>query len=212
MPDTGVARVRIIGQNHAGVTVNVLHFATAVELGDATTQRNNLIALAQAILDCVRAALLPALPSDWALSRITAQFIGSQLSDEVEAGGVVATDIGEIATDSDVSFAAQQVSIMTGQGGRRKRGRFFLPPPPESGVSNSRLTPGQIALLAAFLACLAGKFIPPGNTTSWRLGVLSRVNMAAANGNALAAFTEGSLLRLNPVLATMHSRKLGQGS
>lgn len=212
MPDTAIARLRIIGAGHAGTTVNVMHFVTANELGTPGDTRTVLLALANAMLECVRTTLLPALPSDWALTKITAQTIGPAVSDEVEAQGILATDVGEVAGTSEVSFVAQLVHIKTGLGGRRRRGRFFLPPPPEEGVTLSKLTAPQIALIAAFLACVAQKFVAPGQSTVWRLGVFSRKELATNGGNHFAAFTEAVSLQLSAVVAKLGSRKFGIGS
>lgn len=210
-PYAGIARARIIGRNHAGQTVNVCHFATNIVGYDAANPADALTRLATALLECVRDALLPAVPSDWRLIKITAQGIGPTLSDEVEVQAL-GTDIGE-GTASDVSFAAQLLSLKTGKGGRSKRGRMFCPPPPEDGVTESALTPGQVALLAAFAACLATKFLTPNGTQDdWRLAVLSRKLLAANNNNFDLAVTEVTTITANSLVATMRSRKFGKGS
>ncbi len=210
-PYSGVARLRIMGRIHGQQTVNVLHFGTNIAVFDATNQSVKLNELIAAILDCIRTTLLPALPLDWNLERVTAQAIHPAASDEVEVAAV-GTDIGG-GSDSDVSFASQLLSIKTGQGGLRKRGRIFMPPPPEGGVTQSRLTGPQLALIAAFAACLASKFIAGGAAlTEWRLAVLSRTTLAAAGGTVNNSITEATSVTATNIVAVLGRRKVGRGS
>lgn len=203
-------RVRIVGTLHGAETNNVLHFATNVGGSDPDVIRDQLIALAQAVIACVRTTLLPAVTQDWRLVRVESQSIFPTLTDPVIESGDV-DDIGELGPTS-VSFAASLVNIRSGQGGRRGRGRAFLPPAGEAQIQASDLDAPTVALILAFLLCLAGKFMGPDHTEDFILGVLSRTIAGPTNTNFNEGFFEA--LSLNPVtrVAVMRSRKVGVGA
>lgn len=204
------ARVRIVGQLHGSETVNVLHFATNTQGTDADVIEQQLIALAQAVIACVRQTLLPAVTSDWTLVRVEAQLIYPTVTDAFVETGTPA-DVGELGPTS-VSFAASLVNIRTFGGGRRGRGRVFLPPPGETEVTASAMDEATLLLLTQFLLCIAGKFMGPDHTEDYILGVLSRTDAGPTNANFDVGFREARAL--NPVarLARMGSRKVGVGS
>lgn len=120
------------------------------------------------------------------------------------------TDVG-VLTEGLPTFNAQLLAIRTGKGGRSFRGRMFVPPPPESGQSQSKLTPGQLILLTAFAACLIAKFIADKPATAWRLGVYSRKLGGEKYQTAAAGWTFAKSVTASDVIATMHSRKIGVG-
>lgn len=214
MPDENIVavhQVRILGTNHAGQTVNVLNFGQTVTIFDDFDALSNfLTTLAEAMMECVVDALIPALPSDWVLNGVDARQIKPTISDPVIVRPETVT-VGSL-TASEPGQIAQLLAIYTGTGGRRGRGRIFLPPPPEGGVDQSSLTSAQLALLVAFGTCLATKFIGSGRTFAGALlGVFSRVDMAASN-NINTAFRQASKITVRGDVATMRSRKKGVGS
>lgn len=209
-PWTAGAQARINGTLHGQQTVNVLNFATNSVILDAGALDTLLLQLAQALLECAQSTLLGAVTSEWNLVSVDAKRIYPATSDPILATGDP-FDVGTMGVTS-VSFAASLLSIRTGAGGRRGRGRVFLPPPGEAQITSSKLDSATIAAIAAFAACLAGKFMGVSPTTDWRLGVLSRVTA----GPTLSAFDTGFRLAtsLNPVanMAVMRSRRVGHGS
>lgn len=210
-PYNSIARVRIHGVHHAGITNNVLHFGTETVGYDAGTIMAQLGQLATAVVDCVRTTLLPALGSDWKLDKVTAQALHPVLTDPAEVVGLN-TDVGALA-NTNVSFTSQLVSLRTGLGGRSKRGRMFLPPAPEGGVTESTLTDAQMILLVAFVTCIAGKFLAGGSDPNgWRLCVLSRKLLAANANNYNLGVTEVTNMTARKELASMRTRKLGRGA
>jgi len=204
------AQCRIIGEIHGQQTVNVMHFATNDAILDEGELDTILLALATAMLECVVETLLPAVSSDWKVVQCDARRIYPTPSDPILATAD-AGSVGELSASS-VSFASSLVSVRTGGGGRRGRGRVFLPPPGEAEVSSSAIDAGTLALITAFCACVAGKFMGVGATTPWRLGVYSRKNDSETGGTFDNSFRLAT--SLNPVanLAVMSSRKKGHGN
>lgn len=204
------AQCRIIGELHGQQTVNVMHFATNDQIQDEGALDTLLLQLAEAMLACVIDTLLPATTQDWKAIKCDAKRIYPQVSDPIVATADAGA-VGELGVTS-VSFASSLVSVRTGGAGRRGRGRIFLPPPGEAQVSNSSIDPGTLTLITAFLTCVAGKFIGASPTTAWRLGILSRANLAGVGGTFDNSFRIAT--SLNPVadLAVMRSRRKGHGA
>ena len=205
------ARLRIVGEIHGSETNNVLHFATNTQgWDDPTFLRDQLILLLQALRDCVRETLLPAVSSDWRMVRVEGNLIKPTTSDTIVVTGDL-TDVGELSPVS-TSFQAALVNVRSGIGGRRGRGRMFLPPPGEAEIVSSDIDGPTLALLALFLACVAGKFMGANPSTIWRLGVLSRTDAGPTLANFDTGFREAQSLNPVTTVAIMSSRKKGVGS
>lgn len=208
-PWTAGAQARINGTLHGQQTVNVLNFATNSVILDSGALDTLLLQLAVALLECVESTLLGAVTIDWKAVSVDAKRIYPATSDPIVATADPFST-GTLPTTS-VSFASSLLSLRTGAGGRRGRGRIFLPPPGEANILNSGVDSTTLAAIAAFAACVAGKFLGTSPTTDWRLGVLSRVTA----GPTLSAFDTGfrQVTSLNPVanMACMRSRKVGHG-
>jgi hypothetical protein len=203
------AQCRIVGELHGQQTVNVMNFATNDAIADEAELDTILLALATAMLECVLTTLLPAVTVDWKVVQCDARRIAPTPSDP-QVATADAGSVGELSATS-VSFAASLVNIRTGGGGKRGRGRMFLPPPGETEVSASAIDPGTLVLITAFLTCVAGKFMGVDATTPWRLGVYSRKADSEVGGTFDNSFRQAT--SLNPVvnLAVMRSRKKGHG-
>lgn len=204
------AQARIIGEIHGQQTVNVINFATNDQINDEGNLDTILLALAQAILDCALTTLLPAVTADWKLVRCDAKRIYPTPSDPIIATAP-ANSVGALGATS-ASFLASLISVRTGGGGRRGRGRMFLPPAGEANIAQSAIDGPTLVLLTAFAACLAGKFLGAGPSTPWRMGVYSRKNDADATGTFDNSFRVAT--SLNPVadVACMRSRRKGHGA
>lgn len=204
------AQGRIIGEIHGQQTVNVIHFATNDQIQDEGNLDTILLQLAEALLDCALTTLLPATTADWKLIRCDAKRIYPTPSDPIIATAP-GNSVGTLGATS-ASFLASLISVRTGGGGRRGRGRIFLPPAGEANIAQSAIDGPTIVLLTAFAACLAGKFLGAGPSTPWRLGVYSRKNDAAATGTFDNSFRIAT--SLNPVadVACMRSRRKGHGA
>lgn len=207
---TTVAQVRIVGRLQGQQCINVWHVGSSQTFVDFDQWQAALLALAQAMLECAVDQLLPAVTSDYELVQCDAQMLYPTQTEPFVATAVSGS-VGQLGATS-VSFAASLVNIRTGQGGRRGRGKKFLPPPGESNIANSVIDEPTLVAIAAFLTCVATKFLGSTPTANWHLGVVSQKDRKAVGGTYANAFRE--VLSLNPVaaLATMRSRKVGKGA
>lgn len=203
---------RIHGELHGQETVNVLHFATNTVVSDVPPPHPLLLQLAQALLDCAIQTLLPAVTQDWRLVKTSATFAHAttgDFSDTIEATAP-ANSIGELSSTS-VSFSSSLIDLKTGHGGRRGRGRIFLPPAGEAEISASELDPATLLLLTQFGLCLAGKFLGASPTTDWRLGIYSRTDAGGLAGNFDNSFRLVAQMSPRGTVAVIGRRKKGRG-
>lgn len=203
------AQGRIIGEIHGQQTVNVMHFATNDQIADPASLDAILLALATALKECVVDTLLPGVTSDWRFVRTDAKRIYPQLSDPIVATGLPA-NVGTLSASS-TSFSSTLVNLRTGTGGRRGRGRIFLPPAGEAEIAQSVIDGPTLILLADFLACVGAKFLGAAPTTPWRLGILSQVDLNSVGGTFDNSFRIVSSLNLSADVAVMRSRRKGHG-
>lgn len=204
------AQARIIGELHGQQTVNVMNFATNTAIADPGSLDTLLLQLAAAMLECVVTTLLPAVTQNWTAIRCDAKRIYPEISDPIVATADP-DSVGALSSTS-VSFAASLVNLRTGTGGKRGRGRIFLPPAGEGEIANSALSGPALALITEFCLCVAGKFLGAGATTDWRLGILSRKDLTGVGGTFDNSFR--IVTSLNPVadVAVMRSRRKGHGA
>lgn len=205
-----VARLR--GSIHGQETVNVMHFATNSALGGGADVAL-LIALATAIMQCVESVLLPAVTSDWNVTDVETQYIGTVIptsTTDPVAVGPVGAGVGQLSATS-VSFAATLIQLRSGINGKRGRGRWFLPPPGEAQVSQSTIDDPSLTLMVQFLNCLLGKFRLPGATEPFELGVYSRKNGGNNFSNFNTAFSPVKTLSVVNKLAVISRRRVGHG-
>lgn len=208
MPFANIAQAVLKGKVDGQDYRNVMHFGSDVTGWDADPNAI-LILLAQAVMQCAVSVLLPGLSNQISFEGVSAKRIFPAITDEV----FDATDAGpgEVAGQALPSFCSMLIDVKTGGGGRRNRGRMFLPPPLETNAANSLLDSTGLALAAAFAACMAGKFLGAGGTTDWEIGVLSR--KAVSEGSAInVAFKSATSLTAKPLISVQRRRKIGVGS
>lgn len=203
------AQIRILGRLHGQQTVNVLNFATNTVVNDDLTGLALLKQLANDIKACVEETLVLAVTSDWKFEGIDARKTAPTVGDAVF--GDTPNDIEGALSPTSVSFAASLVQIRTGGGGKSGRGKIFLPPPGEAQISASAMDANTNNLLVNFCVCLAGKFIDNASTP-WRLGVLSRKKVNNVLPPIDNRFREAVTLTPVSQMASMRSRKVGNGS
>jgi len=204
------AEIRIVGRLHGQETVNVFHVATNTVVNDGPDFDALMLALANALQECVNTVLLPAVTSDWTSIQSDARQIYPTGGDPYVSLADVPS-VGERGPTS-ASFIAALAQKRSGVGGRSGRGRMFLPPPGEADIEASKLSDAALVLLAAFLACVAAKFIGNGSDTTWRLGVLSKKQLNAVGGTFDNAFHPVQQLVVQREVADLSSRKVGKGS
>lgn len=204
-----IAECRVVGEIHGSRTQNVFHLGTDLVGWDAGFPPQPLVDLGNFMLECVRETLLPAVSLDWKLVHIESQRLFPTRTDAVITTALP-TDVGTRGA-TNVSFCSTQINLRTGVGGRRARGKKFLPPPGDGDITASELDDALLLLLAAFLLCLAEKFMGGSPESNWHLGVWSRVDSAGVGANMNTGFRlVGSI---NPVAnpAVMGSRKRLRG-
>lgn len=203
------AELRIVGELHGSEVINVLHFGSHTVINDGDPL-DLLIQLAAAMLACAVDTLLPAVTSDYTLKRVEAKVLSPFLSDPVE----VAAPGGSVGTlgPTSVSFASSLLNLSTGGGGRRGRGKMFLPPAGEANITASVIDGPTLALLAAFIACVVGKFVGEAGSEDWVLTILSKTAMEEDGASFDAASRDVKTIVANDVVAKMGSRKKGVGA
>lgn len=204
------AQLRIVGEIHGQQTVNVMHLGTDLVANDQGQINAILLALAEAMRDCVIEFLLPAVTSDWRFVRTDAKEVFPTQTDPIVVSGTPA-NVGQL-TPASHSFAASLVNIRSGFDGRRGRGKMFLPPPGEGQVANSLIDEPTLVLLAAFLACVGAKFMGAAPESNWHLGVLSQKDLAGNLANFNNSFRLAASLSPSADCAVMRSRRRGHGN
>lgn len=205
-PFTRIVQVTIAGTLHGQETNNVLHFGG----NGAEPNLNQLLA---DVLDCIVTAFKPAASSEWTLTKVSGRPLFPTLGDPIDlfpTGTVTGTGL-----PAETSFSANIIRINTGLGGRRHRGRMFLPAVIANDVNQSKLTDNGIAKLVTFAACLVGKFIHLPDAIDqkmWELGVLSRTTAKATGETIETAFTPATTLTPQRVVGVMRSRRIGHGN
>jgi len=202
--------LRIIGSIHGQTTNNVLHFATNTQINDPIQRDALILALLSAMLQCVTEQLINGITSDWTLDRLEGRSLFPTVGDPVIR--LPDNPTAGTLTPASVSFAASLITIKTGLGGRRGRGKMFLPPPGEGETTASSSANIVFLQLQAFVDCVVAKFIGQAASEQWRLGVLSRKDLAGSMANFNAAFREATQLVPQRSLAVMSRRKVGRGT
>jgi len=202
--------LRIIGSIHGQTTNNVLHFATNTQINDPIQRDALILALLVAMMSCVTEQLVGAITSDWTLDRLEGRSLFPTVGDPVIK--VPDAPVAGQLSAASVSFASSLISVRTGLGGRRGRGKIFLPPPGEGETTNSIASNGVFVQLQAFINCVVAKFVGQAASEQWRFGVLSKKDLAGVIGNFNAAFREATTLVPNRELAVMSRRRIGRGN
>jgi hypothetical protein len=211
MPFARYIELRLKGRIHGSQTINVFHFGTDAAAADDAALVALLAQLCVAVIECSVQQLLPAVTEDWFLEGADAKQLFPAVSDPIE----VQAAAGSIGTRQAVntSFESVLMRILTGGGGKRGRGRKFLPPPGDADITQSVLTAGDAAnFFAGFIACLVGKFIGAGATTAFRLGVLSQRHLQLTPNDYNGAFRAATQLTIETKITGLRSRKLGVGA
>lgn len=208
-PLAHIAQVTIKGKIDNQDYRNVLHFGSDVT-GFDTDPNVILLALAVAAFDCFVTILLPELGSNVRLDGASAKRIFPAVTDEVfNADGA---GVGGLTQNTLPAFCSQQIDVKTGGGGRRNRGRIFLPPPTEATQAQGTLDTTGLALLTEFCQCFVGKFLGVAGTSEWQFGVLSRAAIEKDNAAINVAFKPATSITPVGLVAVQRRRKIGKGS
>lgn len=203
-------QVRVRGTQEGQETNNVFHFVCVGASADTELK------LIVALVSCFITHIIPVASSQWSLTSVLWKRVSPTLGPEFEYIPPAA-EVGAGNAAALPSYASVVTSIRTAQGGRSKRGRFYLPGIPENVTVNSRLdtTNAYWTAILAFAACLASKFInpdPAGGVDLFNMGVYSRKIGGSSFPYGAAGFTSATSFVPHDLLATTRSRKVGRGS
>lgn len=203
-----VFQVKMRGQIEGQETNNIWYFHS--NTGDTDVETHLIIVLAQ----CFITTLLPALSSAFKVVDFAWKKVYPTLGPEyvtIPTGTLVGA-----AGASEPSFVSIVTSVKSTEGGRSKRGRFYLAGVPEAATLGSALDTGSALWTAylAFLACIVTNFVAgdPPASESWQMEILSRkIGGAHFPPTTVSAFTPMSSLEPHAQLGTTRSRKIGHG-
>lgn len=203
-----VFEVVIKGAQEGQAYRNVLHFRPKITVSDGDLN-NFLVTLAAAVAACFVAQLLPHLADEFAYAGTDARQIFPSVTDpQTDTTGA---GVGSVGTGTLPSFCSMLAEKRTNGGGRRGRGRMFLPAPVEDDQDGSSLSTDGVNHVTAFLTCLAGKFIGAGGTENNQMVLLSKADVAGGQtiGNSVRDVTQ---LVTKTKVAIMGRRKFGRGA
>lgn len=208
--DIHVAEVTIMGKINGEDYRNRIHFATTTAEFD-TNGITLLTALATEVSAAFVSGFLAALSDEFSFQGVRAKRVFPALSDEVE----VVSDAGPggVAANALPSFNSMLVHKKSGKGGRKGRGRMYLPPPLETHTEKGKLLPAGLAVIEQLLDGLRAAFLGDAGSSQWVIGVLNRVydNSTPPNNTDNNWFPSAQLLA-DDVVSRQGRRKIGKGS
>lgn len=201
---------RVKGTLHGSETINVWHF------GGANNPANNdalvlaLTELANAIIQCVIDFWIPATTQDWTLEGVDVKRLWPTPSDPIEIAAPAAT-VGQRQA-VNASFETIVLRLRSGVGGKRNRGRKFMPPPGDADITNSVMNSDPVNdFMSQFILCMKNKFVGAGRSEEFALVVLSPTTLREQPNNYQASTVDVLHMIIEQRLTHLHSRKLGVG-
>lgn len=206
-----VWQVTVRGKLEGQDCMNVLSFQCV----HATA--NVEVDLLLALLSCYITHLVPILVGQYSIESVRGKQVAPILGPEIEVTpteSMVAAGAG--TGDGLPSTSSAHISIHTTRGGRSGRGRMFI-----GGLVKADTVMSNISAesptwdgIAAFIACLATKFIGTGFDVAQRfeLGVMSRKIGGAKPPFLATGFAGCTSLVAHRDIGTTRSRKVGHGS
>lgn len=205
-----IYQVRVRGHIEGQETNNLFYFSANTATTDVELH------LILVLLACFVTELLPVLSNKFTLQDAVWKKIYPTLGVEnvtIPPG----TLTGGVSSDSVPSFVSAVTSIRTAQGGRSRRGRFYLAGVPESATIASVLDTGSAFWtgFVAFLACLASNFIigdPPAANSFSGLIYSRKLSGTHFPISSTVGFTPITSWKPVQALGTTRSRKIGRGA
>jgi len=203
-----VFQVKVRGEIEGQETNNIMYFHS--NTGDTDVETHLILVLAA----CFVTHLLPALSSAFKLKDLAWKKVYPALGPEyvtIPTGTLVGG-----AGASEPSFVSIVTSVKSSEGGRSKRGRFYLAGVPEAATLGSSLDTSSALWTAylAFLNCIVTNFVAgdPPASESWQMEIYSRkIGGAHFPPSTVSAFTPMASLEPHAALGTTRSRKIGHG-
>lgn len=173
--------------------------------------------LLAALITCFVLHLIPVLSGSYRLESARGKQVSPILGPEIEVvPGVGEEQEGQGTGDGLPSFVSNCISVHTTRGGKSGRGRIYIGGIVEGDTTQSSINTESATwtAIAAFIACVAGKFLGDGFNPSQKFsfGVISRKlggPVPPYNSEAFARYTN---MVPHPALGTTRSRKIGHGT
>jgi len=202
-----IFKLRIYQLMHGAQVVNVLHFVEdlpAVGAG-ASGLANDFVTNMTTTLKA-RAS-----------NNVTFQYVEVQKIVPFEGGPAVVSfpggTIGGVAGNSVSATLCEVVTIYSQRGGRRGRGRIYLPPPETSSTSagSGVWTATQTARTQTFCNAFATRYIGAAGLVAYCLGVWSRASGPQFPPWSTSQFARATGLTIRTTMRTQRRRQVGVG-
>jgi hypothetical protein len=209
MPDTNAAngdiyQVIVKHTLFAQAVLNVLWFKA---VGTPTVETDLLIKYKDDLI----AELYPELSGNLRLFSITARRVIPSL-----ALDIVHVPASSTGPTSFLSALPPQIAVVVNvrsqRPGRSGLGRIYVCGLWQGGDLNGQLQPDRLTGIQQWAALLKTHFIDSTDANRWELGVFSRKIGGASLPFDAAGWSKAYALSVQPILATMRSRRVGQGS
>jgi hypothetical protein len=124
-----------------------------------------------------------------------------------------ASTFGSVAGSVASATLCEVVTIYSERGGRRGRGRVYLPTSEQSSssASNGSWTATQATRTAGFVTAMTSRYITATPTPRWYLGVWSRASGPLAPPWTTSQFARATGLVARATIRTQRRRQLGVG-
>lgn len=212
----GLYRLKLVGELHGQATETAFHFLTNSSGNVNNSYTTELQDLMTHFITNIVSKIQIFASQQWAAKTL----IGVTLipKSQVFIETRLANGTGAQPDDSLPSFCAGLLSLRTGQGGRSRIGRLFLPGVAENLSSQSRLEGSYLTLLSNVGAALTSAYGPSGSYPYVRYGVYSRklgvtrvLSPTPTLNYSSAGFAIINSTVARPEVATMRRRKLARG-
>lgn len=206
-----IYQVVVKGNQGGQMYRNVMHFYDEINRADEIDPVPRLTTFAAAVLECFILHIVPIVTTDVRFSGCSVQQIWPTKGIEVEEQPDGDDGLGVAAGDRRSTFESMVVTKKANVGGRHGKGRIKLPAPPEGSATTDYLTAPQLTALAAFAACLVGKFVGANKTTDYQLALLQRQNANAPTALSAASVRPVVHLTVEDLIGSQRTRKVGTG-
>jgi len=207
MPFNDIYRLRVYQACHGAQVVNVMHFVQ-----DDPIPTRGALELAQDYLTNMSTSMRGRASQNVSFQYVEVQsivpFVGGPAIVNFPGGTT-----GSVSGSAVSATLAEVITIYSQRGGRRGRGRLFLPPPETSGASASGglWLPAQTTKTTAFAVALAARYIDATKPIGWALGVWSKASGPQFPPWTTSQFARATGLTVRTTIRTQRRRQVGVG-
>lgn len=202
-----IYRLRVYQRMQSAQVVNVMHF-----LEDFAAVGGSPLALATDFVTNMRATLIAR-----TVNQVTFDFVEVQKIVPFEGGPVAvnfpASTVGTVGGSCASATLCEVLTIYSVRGGRRGRGRLYLPGSDTFGAApnNGSWLPAQTARTQTFANALATRYIFAPTLGAYCLGVWSRKSGPEFPPWSTDQFARATGLTVRTTIRTQRRRQLGVG-